>query len=61
VVAPAEVDPLQVGNEFTKAFLETGKRLFEVVAVLFAKRVEVQTLNAIEGFPFEFAAQDAKT
>ena len=54
VVATAEVHPLHLREVLAEVTLECGENAFESVGILFAKRVEVETVNAIEKFWLEF-------
>ena len=54
VVAAAEVHPLHLREVLAKVLFECGENAFESVGILFAKRVEVEPVNAVEEFGLEF-------
>lgn len=54
VVAATEVYPLHLREVLAKVFFECGENAFESIGILFAKRVEVESINAVEEFGLEF-------
>ena len=54
VVAAAEVHPLHLREVLAEMTLECGENAFEGVCILFAKRMEVESVNAIEVFGLKF-------
>ena len=54
VVATAEVHPFHLREVLAEVTLECGENAFESVGILFAKRVEVETVNAVKEFGLEF-------
>ena len=54
VVATAEVHPLHLREVLAEVLFECGENAFESVGILFAKRMEVETVNAVKEFGLEF-------
>ena len=54
VVASAEVHPLHLREVLAEVLFECGENAFESVGILFAKCMEVETVNAVEEFGLEF-------
>ena len=54
VVATAEVHPFHLREVLAEVAFECGENAFEGVGILFAKRVEVETVNAVKEFGLEF-------
>ena len=61
VVAAAEVHPLHLREVLAKMLFKCGENAFESVGILFAKRVEVETVNAVKEFGLEFLFGHAET
>ena len=54
VVATAEVHPLHLREVLAEMTLESCENAFESVGILFAKRMEVEPVNAVKEFGLEF-------
>ena len=54
VVTAAEVHPLHLREVLAKVLFKCGENAFESVGILFTKRVEVESVNAVEEFGLEF-------
>ena len=57
----AEVDPFHPGQPFAELLLDDFQCLSQRFRALFAKRVEVQSLQPLQLFGAEIAALDAET
>ena len=54
VVTAAEVHPLHLREVLAEVLFKCGENAFESVGILFAKRMEVEAVNAVEEFGLEF-------
>ena len=54
VMTAAEVHPLHLREVLAEVLFECGENAFESVGILFAKRMEVEAVNAVEEFGLEF-------
>lgn len=54
VMTAAEVHPLHLREVLAEVFFKCGENAFESVGILFAKRMEVEAVNAVEEFGLEF-------
>ncbi len=54
VVATAEVHPLHLWEILAEVLFECGENAFKGIGILFAKRVEVEAVNAVEELGLEF-------
>ena len=61
VVTAAEVHPLHLREVLAEVTLECGENAFEGVCILFAKRMEMESVNAVEEFGLEFFFGHAET
>ena len=60
VMTASEVHPLHISKNITKLLLDCRKSFFEVVGILFAERMEVQSGNAAEIISAEVFLRDAE-